>query len=173
MERDPIRICELLVGLPEVAVLGVIDEPGEPLIVAIETRGAVPVWVECEQGADLKDRDAVDHVDLAMFGRPARLRWIKRRFRCLTPECSTGSWTEVNDAAVVHENARATVGARLESLRLVDHGTALQLGPRCVVGARQQFALGDNDATHGLGAQGDHDHQVQHQYRHSMTAVTM
>ena len=53
MERDPIRICELLVGLPEVSVLGVIDERGEPLFVVIETRGAVPVCGGCERRADL------------------------------------------------------------------------------------------------------------------------
>lgn len=29
MEVDPTRVCELLVGLPDVNVLGVIDDPGD------------------------------------------------------------------------------------------------------------------------------------------------
>ena len=33
MEQDPTRICELLVGLGDVDVLGVNDEPAGPLVV--------------------------------------------------------------------------------------------------------------------------------------------
>ena len=35
-------------------------------------------------------------VDLPAFGRPTRLRWIKRRWRCPDPRCEVGSWTEVD-----------------------------------------------------------------------------
>lgn len=38
MEVDPTRMCELLVGLPAVRVLGIVDDPGEPLEMHIETR---------------------------------------------------------------------------------------------------------------------------------------
>jgi hypothetical protein len=34
VEVDPTRVCELLVGLPDVNVLGVIDDPGGALWVA-------------------------------------------------------------------------------------------------------------------------------------------
>ena len=38
MERDSTRICELLVGLGDVDVLGVVDEPSAPLVVHVRTR---------------------------------------------------------------------------------------------------------------------------------------
>ena len=38
MEQDPTRICELLVGLGDVDVLGVNDEPSGPLVVHVRTR---------------------------------------------------------------------------------------------------------------------------------------
>ena len=52
MQSDPTRTCELLVGLPEVNVLGIDDVVGEPLRVHIESgqvdRGALDV--ECSPG---------------------------------------------------------------------------------------------------------------------------
>jgi hypothetical protein len=39
VEIDPTRMCEILVGLPDVYVLGLVDKPGEPLKVFIEQRG--------------------------------------------------------------------------------------------------------------------------------------
>ena len=47
MEQDPTRICELLVGLGDVGVVGVDDEATEPLVVHIQTRtrSGRCVWV--------------------------------------------------------------------------------------------------------------------------------
>ena len=42
MECDPTRMCERLVGLGDVEVLGVDDEAGEPLGVHIRRRGPRP-----------------------------------------------------------------------------------------------------------------------------------
>ena len=42
MERDPTRVCELLVGLPAVNVFGVDDEPDAPILVHIESRWVRP-----------------------------------------------------------------------------------------------------------------------------------
>ena len=39
MEESPTRICELIVGLGDVEVLGVDDAPGGPLALHIRTRG--------------------------------------------------------------------------------------------------------------------------------------
>jgi transposase len=94
VESNPTRMCELLVGLGEVNVLGVTDRGGEPIEVMVETRGGVPDCDGCGCRADLKDRARVVHVDLPVFGRPARLVWLKRRWRCLNDECGVGSWTE-------------------------------------------------------------------------------
>ena len=46
----------------------------------------------------------IDIRDLACFGRPARLRWIKRRWRCVDADCEAKTWTEHSahiDAQVV------------------------------------------------------------------------
>ncbi|MGI8519796.1 MAG: hypothetical protein ACR2MC_04190 [Actinomycetota bacterium] len=40
MITDPTRMCELLVGLPAVRVLGIVDEGDGPLLVHVETTGA-------------------------------------------------------------------------------------------------------------------------------------
>jgi len=52
---DSTRMCELLVGLPEVNVLDVV-KTSEQLRVTIETRGQRPVWPGCGGGVRVKDR---------------------------------------------------------------------------------------------------------------------
>src|SRR5690606_36936192 len=47
---------------------------------------AGPVWV--------KDQRPVELVDLAAFGRPARLVWHKYRWACPAAGCEVGSFTE-------------------------------------------------------------------------------
>jgi transposase len=41
----------------------------------------------------VKDRPAVELVDLAVFGRRARLVWRKHRWSCPSLSCPVGSWT--------------------------------------------------------------------------------
>ncbi len=94
METNPIRVCELLVGLPDVDVLGVDDTPDGPLRVHVVTRGERPVCPECGGGVWRKDHDEVELVDLAAFGRPARLMWHKHRWECPAGSCPVGSFTE-------------------------------------------------------------------------------
>ena len=94
METNPTRVCELIVGLPAVRVLGVEDEPGEPLAVHVETRGARPSCPRCAGGVWFKDADVVVLVDLPAFGRPTRLLWHKRRWSCPASVCRVGSFTE-------------------------------------------------------------------------------
>src|SRR5688572_29833942 len=49
---DPIRVCELIVGLPDVNVLGVEDLGADaPLRLHIESRGPRPVCEECGAAA--------------------------------------------------------------------------------------------------------------------------
>jgi hypothetical protein len=43
VEFESTRMCELLVGLPDVNVLAVVDVAGEPLRVHVETREPRPV----------------------------------------------------------------------------------------------------------------------------------
>lgn len=78
MEINPTRMCELLVGLPEVNVRGVRDEAGGPLEVHVESRLDQGWCRECGARASIKDRPAVELVDLPCFGRPTRLVWHGR-----------------------------------------------------------------------------------------------
>jgi transposase len=93
VETDPTRMCELLVGLPAVDVLGVDDEHEDAVIVHIEARVSPPGCGACGTPAWVKDRPGVGLVDLPCFGRPARLMWHKHRWRCPNDGCALGSWT--------------------------------------------------------------------------------
>jgi len=91
---DPTRVCELLVGLGDVTVLGADDEPGGPVRVHVETRSERPECSGCGGLVWSKDQRPVELVDLAAFGRPARLVWHKRRWSCPAVSCPVGSFTE-------------------------------------------------------------------------------
>jgi transposase len=87
-------MCELLVGLPEVVVLGIDDVAQGPLRVHVETTETRPGCTGCGVFAQVKDRPVVELVDLPVFGRAARLAWHKRRWACPEVSCPNGSWTE-------------------------------------------------------------------------------
>ncbi len=120
------RMCELLVGLPDVDVLGVIDRPGEPLVVKVETRGLMPRCEGCDRPAELKDRDEVTHVDLPVFGRQSRLGWRKRRWRCPDGDCGVGSWTETNDELALAGRFVTTRAARWMCRQVGGHGRTVE-----------------------------------------------
>ena len=94
---DPTRVCELLVGLGEVTVLGAVDERGGPVKVHVETRSERPTCPGCGGLVWVKDQRPVELVDLPAFGRPARLVWHKRRWTCPDAGCVVGSFTEAAD----------------------------------------------------------------------------
>jgi transposase len=93
LETDPARMCALLVGLPDVVVIGVIDLPGAALVVHVEQPSTRPCCDRCGQLAVVKDRREVLLVDLPVFGRPARLAWRKLRWCCPNQAGPAGSWT--------------------------------------------------------------------------------
>lgn len=96
METNATRMCELLVGLPDINVLAVDDRADEPIVVHIEARRA-PAWCRaCGVRAAIKDRPRVELVDLPCFGRPSRLVWRKHRWHCPEPACPQGSWTLID-----------------------------------------------------------------------------
>ncbi len=107
MEINPTRMCELLVGLGEVSVLGVEDVAGLPLVVHIESRADQGWCPGCGVRAQVKDRAAVSLVDLACFGRRSRLVWHKHRWRCGEAGCEVGSWT-VRDPKIAAPRAGMT-----------------------------------------------------------------
>ena len=93
MEIDPTRMCELLVGLPDIDVIGVADpEPGR-LIVVVAAREDRPVCARCGTAAWVKDHREVDLVDLPAFDQTVNLRVVRTRWRCPRFRCGIGSWT--------------------------------------------------------------------------------
>ena len=76
------RVCELLVGLGDVEVLGVDDEAGAPLRVHVRLRSPRPACGGCGGPLWSNGERPVELVDLPAFGRPARLVQHKRRWRC-------------------------------------------------------------------------------------------
>ena len=87
-------MCELLVGLPAVTILGIDDFEGEPIRVHIERADSKTGCPEGGVVAESKGRRVVELVDLPVYGRPSRLVWHKHRFRCLEATCPSGSWSE-------------------------------------------------------------------------------
>ena len=94
MEYDPTRMCELLVGLGDVEVLSVADNEGEPLRVHVRRRVPRPPCGGCGGVLWSDGARPVVLVDLPAFGRPVRLVWHKRRWRCPRGGCEAGSVTE-------------------------------------------------------------------------------
>lgn len=91
MITDPTRMCELLVGLPDVLVLGIVDEIDGPLFVHVESRGARPGCSSCGVVAQVKDGPVLELFDPPCFGRQTRPIWRKRRWRCAEAECEMRS----------------------------------------------------------------------------------
>ena len=90
---DGIGLAEALLGLDGFRVLAV-HEMTDELVVAIETTATVAWCVVCGVRAQVHDRMLVEVRDLACFGRPARLVWRKRRWRCREDACTARTWTE-------------------------------------------------------------------------------
>ena len=108
MEENPTRVCELIVGLGDVEVLGVDDAPGGPLGVHIRTR-ARPACGGCGGAVWSKGPAPVGLVDLPAFGRPVHLVWHKWRWRCPAATCDVASFTEVDEQIA---RARSALTAR-------------------------------------------------------------
>ena len=96
METDPTRMCELLVGLPDVNVVGVGDWPLF-LRIAISTRALRPSCPSCGGVVWRHGVDEVELVDLPCFGRQTRLVWLKQRWRCPNMLCAVVTFVESDD----------------------------------------------------------------------------
>jgi transposase len=86
-------LAEKLLGLPGFRVLCVTETDSE-VLVEIETTADVTGCAACGQRAEAKDRMPIAVRDLPCFGRPARLVWHKRRWRCRDVDCDAKTWTE-------------------------------------------------------------------------------
>ena len=111
MEENPTRMCELIIGLGDVEVLGVDGAPSGPLGVHIRTR-ARPACGGCGGAVWSKGSAPVGLVDLPAFGRPVRLVWQKHRWCCVDAGCPVGSFTEVDDRIAPARGALTARAAR-------------------------------------------------------------
>ncbi len=104
---DGIGLAEALLGLDGFRVLAVSEGPTE-VVVTVETVVSFVGCGSCGVRAEAQDRMPMDIRDLACFGRPARLVWIKRRWRCVDPDCDAKTWTEHSE----HVDAQAVLTRR-------------------------------------------------------------
>jgi transposase len=168
-------LAEALLGLPGFRVLEV-TETAEELVILIETTATVVGCGGCGTRAEAQARVEVAIRDLPCFGRPARLVWRKRRWRCGERRCDRRTWTERSeqlDAQVVLTRRAGVEACRQvgELARpvskvadefgvcwwtvmnaVVEHGTPLVDDPQRVGRVRQ---LGI-DETSSLAANRDH-----------------
>ncbi len=107
METDGRRMCEVLVGLGEVDLVGVEELVGGRLRVTIRSRRPRPLCGGCGGRVWSKGDQSVGLVDLPAFGRPVRLLWLKRRWMCPDRGCGAGSFVE-QDAGIGPERGLLT-----------------------------------------------------------------
>jgi transposase len=105
--NDGTGLAEALLGLPGFRVLEV-HETRVEVIVTVETTADFTGCGRCGVRAEAQDRRRVHIRDLPCFGRPARLVWIKRRWRCPDRDCDARTWTEHSD----HVDAQAVLTRR-------------------------------------------------------------
>lgn len=120
MESDPTRMCALLVGLPDVTVIGVGDWPLW-LRIEVASGGDRPVCA-CGTAAHRHGVRDVVLVDLACFGRATRLVLHKQRWRC--PRCRR-SWTWQDPRVASSRCAMTTRAARWATVQVGRHGRSV------------------------------------------------
>ncbi len=113
---DVTGLAEKMLGLPGFRILDVHESPSE-VAVTVETAVDLVGCGECGVRAEAQDRVRVDVRDLPFGGRPMRLVWMKRRWRCTDPDCSVKTWTEESDH--VAPRAVLTLRAGAEATRQV------------------------------------------------------
>ncbi|CAN5838384.1 ISL3-like element ISAar39 family transposase [soil metagenome] len=116
MVCDGNGLAEKLLGLEGFRVLEVSETPDE-LTVTVESTTAIEGCGRCGTRAEAHDRRSVDIRDLACFGRPVRLRVLKRRWRCPETDCDAKTWTETHYA--LPSRQVMTLRAGLEAARQV------------------------------------------------------
>jgi transposase len=128
---DGIGLAEALLGLDGFRVLAVNETPDE-LIVTVETTAVVVGCEGCGTRAQSQDRVPVAVRDLPCFGRPTRLVWIKRRWRCRESLCPVKTWTErcehLDAQVVLTRRAGAEACRQVGELARPVSGVADELG---------------------------------------------
>jgi transposase len=126
LEIDRTRMCEVLVGLPDVNIEGVGDWP-RWLRIAITTRLPRPLCPGCSGRVWRHDDLDVELADLSCFERRTRLVWSKSRWRCPKPTCEAVTFVE-SDGRIAADRAGITDRAgRWATVQVGDHGRAVSV----------------------------------------------
>jgi transposase len=98
LRTDPVAINELLVGLPDVVVLGAeaLDD-GQGIELHVMRSPESTACATCGVVARFKGWRDVVLTDVSMATRRVVLHWHKRRWRCMDVDCPAGGWTERDD----------------------------------------------------------------------------
>lgn len=113
---DGTGLAEALLGLAGFRVMAV-NETDAEVVIDIETTVEIVGCGSCGSRAESQDRMPIAIRDLACFGRPARLVWSKRRWRCVDADCDARTWTEIVES--VSPRAVMTRRAGMEACRQV------------------------------------------------------
>ncbi|MEV5766112.1 ISL3 family transposase [Micromonospora sp. NPDC052213] len=93
-----------LLGLDGLAVTAVADGPHGPVVDLVTADERARRCPECGTRARRsKGRRVTRPRDLPVGGRPTKLRWFKRRWRCDEPGCARASFTEAVTAVPAHK----------------------------------------------------------------------
>ena len=125
MLTDPTRTLEWMIGLGAIAFLGAEDGEGDQARIHVETKASFVGCSRCGVLARVKDRAAVELVDLALFGRPTRLVWHKRRWMCPDGDCEMGSWTEEDDRIAGSRQVLTSRAARWATVQVGRHARSV------------------------------------------------
>jgi transposase len=165
-----------LLGMDGFVVLSEVETAGE-IWMLVETTAEVVGCPHCGVRAVGHGRSVVQVRDLPVSGRPVRLAWRKRRWRCQDPDCGGRSFTETSQLVegclttraatevcrLVGEEGRSVasvartfgVGWHRAWAAVVRHGRPLVKDPRRLHGVR---ALGVDE--HKMLAAGPKHHTV-------------
>jgi len=122
---DPTRALEWMIGLRTIAFLGAEDGDGDQARIHVETRASLVGCPRCGVLARVKDRAAVELVDLPLFERPTRLVWHKRRWCCPDADCAMGSWTEEDERIAGSRQVLSARAARWVSVQVGRHARSV------------------------------------------------
>ena len=73
-----------------------------------------------------KGSSSVSLVDLAAFGRPARVVWHKRRWRCPAARCAVGSFAETDEEIAPPRATLTARAGRRATLQVGRHGRPVE-----------------------------------------------
>ena len=125
MECDATRICELVVGLFDVTIVGVEDRAGGPLAVHVEQAGPRPLCLGCGAVPVVKGRELVELVDLPAWGRQTRLCWRKIRWACPDSGCAMTLWTWTDPRIAAPRQALTDRAGRWVTWQVGRHGRSV------------------------------------------------